>query len=186
MHMEYKNLLNTLGASNKSDVHSNIEQFFLSNQRLVSIEGNRFEDLNKANWPKGSGVYVIRQRGHHDLGSILYIGKTGKLKSTDNGTIKMNSGSLKQRLKRWTPYCFQSQGCYKDHFEYGPNFSVNLLKKQPMEGRYRERIPFKEIEIVCFSTAGIELQISPALLESLLLSNYVVNEGKLPPVNQEL
>ena len=184
--MEYQNLLNMLGASNKSDVHSNVEQLFLAKHRLVSIEGGSFEDFNKKNWPKGSGVYVIRQRGCHALGDILYIGKTGKLKSTEHGAIKMNSGSLKQRLQRWTPYCFQSQGCYKDHFEYGPNFSVNLLKKQPMEDRYRERMPLREVEVVCFSTAGIELQISPALLESLLLNNYVVNEGRLPPVNQEL
>ena len=159
-----------------------ITDLFQVANRFVSIAGPTVANLNQAAWPTGSGVYVVRK---HTTGEVLYIGKTGKLKGVDGAPAIMNGGSLVQRLQRWTPYCFQSAGPYADHFEYGPNFGVNDISKQPFAVRYRIHVPLVQITTDCFSTAGIEHQLSPALLEALLLQDYVSRYGALPPGNQE-
>ena len=143
--------------------------------------------LRAAGWPEGSGVYIVRKRNIEAPKSIFYIGKTGKLKADSVDEVLLNGGSLQKRFSRSTPYCFQGNGPYKNHFEYGPNFCAKQkLKDLPYEDRYRSHVPLAEIEVVTFSTAGIEKQVSPALLESLFLTAYVANEGCLPPANQEL
>ena len=98
----------------------------------------------------------------------------------------MGSGSLRGRLHRWTPYSFQKEGPFVDCFEYGPNFSTNQLKKQEHAERYQKRVPFSKIKIECLSTSGIEKQVAPALVETLLLANFVASLGRLPLANQEL
>ena len=98
----------------------------------------------------------------------------------------MGSGSLRGRLHRWTPYSFQKEGPFVDCFEYGPNFPVNELKKQGYPERYQKRVPIAEIKIECLSTGGIEKQVAPAFVETLLLANFVASLGYLPPANQEL
>jgi hypothetical protein len=47
-------------------------------------------------------------------------------------------------------------------------------------------VPFSNIKIECLSTSGIEKQVAPALVETLLLANFVASLGHLPPANQEL
>jgi hypothetical protein len=184
--MKLQSVFDTLGQTHVADVQSTIEGVFSTNNRLSLIVGDSFDDLKAADWPKGSGVYVVRCRGNDTPSTILYIGKTGKLKAAAAGEVSLNSGSLEKRLQRCTPYCFQSKGPYENHFEYGPNFGVNQIPKEPYEDRYKKHLPLAEIEVVTFSTAGIETEVSPAFLETLLLTAYVANEGCLPPANQEL
>ena len=164
--------------------YAGITALFEANNRFVSISANSAALLKSQPWPAGSGVYVVRQQ-NQEGNTILYIGKTGKLMGVDGAPAIMNGGSLVQRLQRWTPYCFQSAGQYADHFEYGPNFGVNDIPKQPFAVRYRIHVPLVQITTDCFSTAGIEHQLSPALLEALLLQDYVSCCGALPPGNQE-
>lgn len=184
--MKLQDVFDVIGQTCVADLHSAVEGLFSANNRLSMILGDSFSDFKKADWPKGSGVYVVRLRSNAAPSGILYIGKTGKFKATAPGKVELNSGSLEQRLQRSTPYCFQRKGPYENHFEYGPNFGVNQITKESHKARYQQHLPLGEIEVVTFSTAGIETEISPAFLESLLLTAYLANEDSLPPANQEL
>ena len=180
--MTINQLAATLTTAVPDTYYAAITDLFKAANRFVSIAGQTVANLEQAAWPTGSGVYVVRK---HTTGDVLYIGKTGKLKGVDGARAIMNRGSLVQRLERWTPYCFQSAGQYANHFEYGPNFGVNDIPQQPFAVRYRIHVPLGQITTDCFSTAGIEHQLSPALLEALLLQDYVSRSGALPPGNQE-
>lgn len=95
-----------------------------------------------------AGVYAVE---HED--DQVYIGKTGKVVPTREGSVQLNSGRLSGRLARSTPYCFQKKGAYAGFFEYDPNFSVNELSKQEYESRYRVHIPISKIAVHCFNAA---------------------------------
>ena len=154
-----------------------------ANGRFVTIYGKTFTAIKSAPWPTGSGVYVVRDL---NAGSILYIGKTGKLIGIHGAPVIVNRGALCKRISRWHPYCYQSAGQYKHNFEYGPNFGVNDIQKQPYSRRYMFHTHLSFIETDCLSTAGIEQDLSPAYLEALLLQNYVSINGALPAGNKEL
>lgn len=160
-----------------------VKDMFLRNNRFVSITGETVALLKDVPWPPGSGVYVVRDLPED--GNILYIGKTGKLTGIDGARAGVNGGALIQRLQRWTPYCFQTAGPFSDHFEYGPKYGVNVIREKPYPDRYRFHVQLKQIAIDCFSTAGIEQQLSPAFLEALLLQDHVSRQGRLPTGNQE-
>jgi hypothetical protein len=184
--MTLQDIINELGKTQVSHLHSALEGLFSANNRLSLIVGDSFGDLKRACWPKGSGVYIVRRRNNETPTGIIYIGKAGKFKAPKSGEVELNNGSLEKRLQRFTPYCFQHTGPYENHFEYGPNFGVDKITKQPHEERYQSHLPLDDVEVVTFSTAGIETEVSPAFLESLLLTAYIANEGCLPPANQEL
>ena len=137
--------------------------------------------LSKANWPAAAGVYAVK---HED--DLVYIGKTGKVVPTREGSVQLNSGRLSGRLARSTPYCFQKKGAYAGFFEYGPNFSVNDLSKQDYESRYRVHIPISKIAVHCFILQDHALKVPPAVVEALLLTYYMAKYGRLPHANQEL
>ena len=179
--MKLDTLLNTLS---KKNPYKSIESLFNENKRLKIIKGPDYKDFTPKNWPKGSGVYLVRVKESKYFKDTLYIGKTGKLTAPDINILNLNKGCLSKRVYRNTPYCFQNKGKYKNFFEYGPK--PGNLSKYSIEERYTYRIPFSEIEIVTFSTDKIEIEISPALIESLLLTMHVQKLKFLPLANQEL
>ena len=179
--MKLENLFNTLSEKNP---YKSIELLFNDHERLKIIRGTHYKDFTPKNWTKGSGVYLIRLKEHKSFKDTLYIGKTGKIIAPDINILTLNKGCLSKRIYRNTPYCFQNKGIYKDFFEYGPK--PGNLSKYPIGERYKYKIPFSEIEIVTFSTDKIELEISPALIESLLLNIHVQKLKFLPLANQEL
>jgi hypothetical protein len=184
--IDFEELLSRSGFSRGLAFHEKIIGCFREKGRHTEIAAQTYDELRSAPWPAGSGAYIVSMRSDESMNGILYIGKTGKLKGSSNGDISMGSGSLRGRLHRWTPYCFQKEGPFASCFEYGPNFSVNELKKQEYAERYQKRVPFSELKIECLSTSGIEKQVAPALVEGLLLANFVASLGRLPLANQEL
>lgn len=152
--------------------------------RLVKLIGQ--EAWSKNQWPDGCGVYLIWRVPAEGARQLLYIGKAGKYRRLDPEQVELNGGNLAARLGRWTPYCFQQEGPYAGHFEYGPNFGVNQLLQMPYEERYHHHVPAAEIEVECFCLAGWEQNLSPALLEAHLLQEYLIEHGDLPVANNEL
>jgi hypothetical protein len=134
-------------------------------------------------WPAGRGVYVVRQISKGD--SILYVGMTGRFKRNGDGSVTMRGGTLAGRETRWHPYSFTRAGFYKNQFEYGPNYSVNVLLTKAEESRYRYHVPFADIAVDCFVTDGIEGEVSPAFLETLILQMYMREFKTLPPANNQ-
>jgi ribosomal protein S18 acetylase RimI-like enzyme len=151
--------------------------------RLQTITGS--SAWTASQWPNVPGVYLVWHRVDPNPRQLLYIGKTGKFVREVDEPVHFNGGTLRSRLHRWTPYCFQRQGPYAQSFEYGPNFSVNVLPNQPYEDRYRHRVPAAEIEVECLLLEGWGNHLSPALLESMLLQDHMLNHGDLPPANNE-
>jgi hypothetical protein len=160
------------------------KQRFQQKGRLVILLGK--QAWSKDQWPVGSGVYLIWRRLHANERQLLYIGKAGKYCRKGAETAKLNGGTLAMRLVRWTPYCFQCEGPYAGHFEYGPLSGVNTLLKMPHSERYQHHVSAEEIEVECFCLAGMEVSLSPALLEANLLQEYLVARGDLPVANNEL
>lgn len=169
-----------------------LDEVLGTNVNMVSVTGlfsrkNRFFRYQPGGtqaWPAGRGVYVIRQISTGD--SIVYIGMTGRFKRNNDNSVTMQGGVLAKRELRWHPYSFTTKGTYKEHFEFGPNYSVNILQSKPEESRYRCRIPFSDIIIECYLTDGIEEEVSPAFLETLLLQIYMRMFRTLPPANNQL
>jgi hypothetical protein len=160
-----------------------IRNYFVAAQRFVEVKTvagfNRNLSLN------GPGVYVVY---HNTEGAakVLYIGKTGKWNRPPNdGSVVMNNGRLADRLQRWTPYVYQNAGRYADHFEYGPNFT-GARKPPTNPANYRNHVPLAEIVTECFLLDGMEREVSPAFLETLLMQIFLQANGDLPPANREL
>lgn len=143
----------------------------------------RYKPGGNQAWPAGRGVYVVRQISTGD--SILYIGMTGRFKRNGDESVTMRGGVLADREARWHPYSFTKEGPYQNYFEYGPNYSVNVLLTKAAEGRYRHHVPFVDIVVDCFVTDGVEREVSPAFLETLILQMYMREFGTLPPANNQ-
>lgn len=163
--------------------HASIRSFFQQAGRLHLLRGSHAWDAGQ--WPQGFGVYLVWRAQPESPRELLYIGKAGKYRRVYNNAVEINGGNLAHRLGRWTPYCFQREGPYAGHFEYGPNFGVNQLRQMPHNERYLNHVPAEEIEVECFCLAGWEQNLSPALLEAVLLQAYLAENGDLPPANNE-
>ena len=161
-----------------------IKGYFQSVRRCLILTGG--QAWRRQQWPQGPGVYCIWRTPIDLPRQLLYIGKAGKFKRTGDEPVQLNDGCLASRLQRWTPYCFQRQGPYAEHFEYGPNGSVNEIPKMDYQSRYREHTPASEIQVECFVLSGWEHQVPPALLETLLMQDYLQSHGDLPVANNEL
>ncbi len=160
-----------------------IKGYFQSVGRYRVLAGSQAWNLQQ--WPQGPGVYCIWRTPSNGPRQLLYIGKAGKFKRTGDATVQLNDGCLTSRLQRWTPYCFQTQGPYAEQFEYGPNGSVNEIPQMDHEARYREHIQSSEIQVECFVLSAWEQQLSPALLETLLIQDHLKTHGDLPVANNE-
>ena len=167
--------------------HLAVVELFKQCGRYASMRHSSYADLKRAPWPKGGGVYIVRQDTKEEAGKVIYIGKTGKLCGKDGQNVSMNGGEFSKRILRTTPYCYQGSGTYADYFEYGPNFKgVKPAIIGDSSKRYRFHIPLANITTECLSIAGIEREICPAPLEALLLQIYIAQYSALPPANQEL
>jgi hypothetical protein len=162
---------------------ASIREFFQQAGRLQLLQGEQAWDVNQ--WPQGFGVYLVWHVQSENLRQLLYIGKAGKYRRVDENEAELNGGNLAHRLGRWTPYCFQSEGPFANHFEYGPSAGVNQIRTMPHQGRYQQHVPAAQIDVECFSLSGWETWLAPALLEALLLQGYMVENGDLPPANNE-
>jgi hypothetical protein len=144
----------------------------------------RYTPGGNANWPEGRGVYVIWET-QPTVETIIYIGKTGSFGRNAQGEVVYGGGTLKQRASRWHPYSFTTKGIYANHFEYGPNASVNEIKNLPEADRYQKHLPFPSVIVDCYVTDGMEHEVSPSFLEALLLQTYIRQYRSLPPANNE-
>jgi hypothetical protein len=127
---------------------------------------------------------VVRIKGTRCHEGVLYIGKCGKVKHAAAGWM-VNGGQFKNRVNRWTPYCFQKAGQWANHFEYDPIFTKDP-KSGPLHVSYKNHVPLSDIQIDCFITSENEKNTSSALIETLLLQNHLAVHHLLPPANQEL
>jgi hypothetical protein len=162
---------------------ASIREFFQQAGRLHLLRGGQAWDANE--WPQGFGVYLVWRVQPENQRQLLYIGKAGKYRRVDENEAELNGGNLAHRLGRWTPYCFQSEGPFVNHFEYGPNAGVNQIRTMPHQDRYQQHVPAAQIEVECFSLSGWETWMAPALLEVILLQGYMAENGDLPPANNE-
>jgi hypothetical protein len=172
---------------NNSQLHSTSQPEFYKGVVDAFTAVNKFKRIdgedawNAEQWPETSGVYAVWRTSENKVAELLYVGMTGK--SNRDGT--MNGGHFSARLHRWIPYCFQSDGIYTEHFEYGPNPDVSDVRELPYADRYQHHVPAKEIRVDCFSLNGMERRMAPALLEALLLQHHLAIYECLPPANNE-
>lgn len=144
----------------------------------------------RINWPKGYGVYTLWNKSI-SYENLIYVGLTGKYKRNKFGVIELNSGSFGKRSIRYTPYRFcnspKDDDAYRYSFRYGPKYSKGKLQNNHKydKNAYRHTILYSDLLIVTFNVDTMKAY-TPALLESLILTNYFIEEGKLPPANNEL
>jgi hypothetical protein len=175
-------LLNQVGEySNFENFYIKLTDFYKPENKFYEISAPKCSELD---WPNGIGVYVVRAREGMD---VVYIGMTGKVQrmAPDSVKLEIKKNGFKNRSKRWHPYCFSEKGRYENHFEFGPNFGVNELKKQDEEVRYKYHLPISGLVIDCFSLDE-QSAMAPTFLESLILQVYFTSNGTLPVANNIL
>ena len=160
-----------------------IREFFQQAGHLHLLRGGQVWDANQ--WPQGFGVYLVWRVQPENQRQLLYIGKAGKYRRVDEKEAELNGGTLAHRLGRWTPYCFQREGPFANHFEYGPNAGVNQIQAMPHQDRYQQHVPAAQIEVECYCLSRWERYLAPSLLEALLLQGCMAENGYLPPANNE-
>lgn len=155
--------------------YQDLVKLFSSRLRFVRMKAGFF---TRKNWPKGSGVYVIWKVVGKSR-ELIYIGKTGTYRRVGKLVgINNEQNKFKERMARWTPYCF-----FAECFYYGPQFKGSAKPKPNDDSNYGECIPISEIEIDFF-VCGTG-SVAPAFLESLLLQIYMDEHLALPPANNE-
>ena len=167
--------------SNFENFYSKLTDFYKSENKFYEISAAKCSELD---WPNGIGVYVVRAREGMD---VVYIGMTGKVQrmAPDSVKLEIKKNGFKNRSKRWHPYCFSEKGRYENHFEFGPNFGVNELKKQGEEVRYKYHLPITDLTVDCFSLDE-KTAMAPTFLESFILQVYFSSKGTLPVANNVL
>lgn len=142
-------------------------------------------------WPDKSGVYAIWDVSKIKP-SIIYVGLTGKyIRSKVDDMILFKPGSFRKRAQRWTPYRFcesKKDNVYKYQFRYGPKHSNGTTQgkhKYDLDA-YKVSLHYKFIEIHCFEVNERNLEYTPVLLESEILSKYLIDNSNLPPANNAL
>jgi hypothetical protein len=164
-----------LGNNRFSAIYQELVELFSSKVRFVKMNSGFFV---RKNWPKGSGVYVI-WGSVGKTRKLIYIGKTGTYRRTGKLVgINNEKDKYKERMGRWTPYCF-----FEEYFCFGPQFKGSAEPKPNNDSNYGECIPISEIEIDFF-VCGTG-SVAPAFLESLLLQIYMDEHSTLPPANNE-
>ena len=95
---------NILSCNDRFDkFYQDLVQLFSSKFRFVRMHSGFFV---RKNWPKGSGVYVIWKVVGKSR-ELIYIGKTGTYRRTGKLVgINNEKDKYKERMGRWTPYCF--------------------------------------------------------------------------------
>jgi hypothetical protein len=170
-----------------NDFFGGLREEFESYEAIGVIRGPRYH----IPWPDGYGVYTLWQNNIAAEG-LIYVGLTGKYRRGDDGKVNLNAGSFKKRTSRYTPYRF-CESAKKDpedlrfSFRYGPKYS-NVAEqgrcKHDLDA-YRHTIPYREMIVVTFDLSKYQ-KYSPALLESLILTEYFNDKQDLPPANNEL
>lgn len=136
-------------------------------------------ELNKQrtlfNWPKQSGVYVIRE----DVNSpAIYVGIAGRI--GPDGQIVTKS-RLNKRAYRWTPYYFDVDNrC----FRYDPRACSRSGKKEHIQAGYKSNVLFEDLLIDCLTICP-EDRTAPAAIEALLLQMHLEQHGGLPLANRQ-
>jgi hypothetical protein len=169
-----------LTSNSDEEFYPSVKKYFAEKKRLEVVTGPKAKDLK---WPAGPGVYVVS----HKKEGVIYVGLTGKLTSPGNGKKPVfNGGRFSKRLSRTHPYCFQTEGEFADHFEFGCSFTVEKVRAAPLRDRYRTRYPLSEISTECFCLESAEKEVTPSFLEKLLLQTFFKKHERLPEANNEL
>ena len=173
----------SVSAGRAHDPFAALRDYFAQANRYKRVVVNTVAAFKHVSLLDGPGVYIVSELKDDHTERLLYIGKAGKWVRDDNQRLMLNDGVLSLRTDRWTPYAYQKEGKWAEHFEYGPNFTGK--KPLPNPDNYRHQVPLSKIVTHCFLLAGVEKETSPALLESLLLQHFLLTHGDLPPANQE-
>lgn len=140
------------------------------------------------NWPKKAyGVYTIWQE-EICYDNLIYVGLTGKYSRDKNGLVNLNGGTFASRKTRWTPYKFCEKiedGEFQYYFRYGPTYGSHQRDNQHKIDAYSSSISYEDLRLLLFNLADMSAY-SSSLLESLILTRYYQEDGKLPPANNEL
>ena len=168
------------------NVYKSCCNIFNDNNALFSISGDKYEELEKQ-WPRGVGVYAVWRVSSENNDELLYIGMTGKIKKNFESNTKLlePENGFSKRALRYHPYSFTKNGPNKNHFEYGPKFPIQKIKKVHPEKRYSSKIPLCNIRVDCFKISD-HLKLAPSFLEALLLQEYFNKYNFLPKGNNQL
>jgi hypothetical protein len=159
-----------------------VGQYFSAAGLLTIIEGSSTSDFQAKKWPNEPGVYVIHDKSDSQT---LYIGMCGKLKVQDEGLPVVNSSRLSHRANRWTPYCFQRHGLFKDHWECCPTFKDESKPPAVHGDNYQYHFSLSTVSVHCYVMPSGHNNLSPSLLEALLLQEHMRVFGRLPLANRE-
>jgi hypothetical protein len=96
----------------------------------------------------------------------------------------MGKQRLRDRIPRYTPYCFTRNGQYECHFEFGPNASGDNVLKLELGSRYKSRIHIDEVFTDCFHCDPKRFT-APAAIEAILLQCFLEQFKVLPEANNE-
>jgi hypothetical protein len=155
---------------------------------LNSLKEIRNSD-HKIHWGEGYGVYTLWNK-EIDFKNLIYVGLTGKYTRDIDGKVKLNPQTFSKRKYRYTPYRFcestKDQEDLRFTFRYGPNYKGKTQGKNKYErDAYKNTIRYKDLIIITLDLTKIK-KYSPALLESMILTEYLAEKGDLPPANNEL
>jgi hypothetical protein len=111
---------------------------------------------------------------------------TGKVQGQDGAAAVLGGGRLPERVRRWTPYVFQTKGTYRNRWECGPNFKNPGRRPSVQDENYRHHFPLNSIVVESIDLRTAWREISPTFLEALLVQSYLSETGSLPLGNQVL
>ena len=175
-----KELDRVIYTSDETDLYFKLAEFFKKHRRF--FEFTSYVSLKESLELNSPGVYVIKKKS----GETIYVGMAGKINREDE-QIQSNSGTIFTRITQSTlPYTFDNQNNQNVLFRFSPNYSQSNLKNYPIGERYAEHLSMNDLEMHCFVLQDSVYEVSPTLLESIILQNYFKLNSDLPVANNQL
>lgn len=166
--------------SDETDLYVKLAEFFKKHDRF--FEFTTYESFQTSYNVNGPGVYVIKRIS----GETIYVGMSGKIKRDNNQTF-LNGGTIYTRIiTSKIPYTFDINNIQNVLFRFSPNYNLANLKNKPMEEMYAEYFNMSDLVINCFVLHDAVDEVSPTLLESIILQNHFKLNSDLPVANNQL